>query len=174
MSNVIKFERPPQRPPAPPDDFDTEQALRKCREMLRCLADPLMPDAGHEACVVLLLINLNDLAGRCRAEGRPLDFKEHVQVTDEVKDITDLISKMRNAACHIRSKSRNLGDAPFVFNRIVGYMPNAFDLGEVFAGCDFPDDVAIYYGKYRLYLHRHFGRAVEELSRIFAKQNNGL
>lgn len=116
----------------------------------------------------MLLVNLSDLAAKAKAEGRRLTFSEDVDITEDINDVTDLISKLRNAACHVRSKSRNIGESAFYFNRFFGYFPKIIEKQGVFYGCDFADDVAVYYGQYRFYLKRHASRAVEELSRIFA------
>lgn len=41
-------------------------------------------------------------------------------------------------------------------------------LGENLMGCDYDDDMAIYYGHYRFYLGRHGHRVLYDLKQIFA------
>jgi hypothetical protein len=120
------------------------------------------PPQLHEACFVLLMINLNDLLMKAKKDGRSVSFCDHIESSEKVIDITDLVSKMRNAVCHVNSPLRNVGPAPFSFNRFIG--EGYADNDGITLGCEFPDDVAIYYGQYRIYLQRHIGRAIRELS----------
>jgi hypothetical protein len=164
MADIIKFER--RETPPPSADFDTEQAIEQCVMMVKALEvasfSELYPAYGTH-----LFIHLHDLVQRARVIGREITFTSDVDQTVGVTTVTDLISKLRNAVCHIRSPTRNVNEASFVFNRIFGYIPNAFNMNGVTLGCEYEDDVAIYYGPYRFYLRRHGQRVIEELKIIF-------
>lgn len=164
--NVIPFRR--QAAPPPPADFDTARALNVCDEMLGLIHATMSPTHAA-AYATQLFIHLHDLAQRARTIGRRLTFSHDVDLVEGVNDVTDLISKLRNAVCHIRSPTRNLGEASFVFNRFSGYIPQAIQINDHIAGCDYPDDMALYYGSYRFYVRRHGYRALDELKAIFAR-----
>jgi hypothetical protein len=166
--NVFPFER--RIAPAPPADFDVPGTLARCRAMLSALDGYGLSDEVAEACVVQLLVNLHDLLQRARALGQPLVFNDLVEPLGEVNNITELVAKCRNAACHVWGRRRSEGAAgwhAFRFHRIAGYCPRAFAVEGRMLGCDYHDDVAVYYGHHRLYLKRHAGRALDELERVF-------
>ena len=137
--NVFPFER--RAPPSPPADFDAGQAIRTCRSLMQSLGQYDLSETVYEACVVMLLVNLHDLLQAARATGRPLVFADYIDPREDASNITELVAKCRNAACHVWTRPA--------------------------LGCDYHDDVAIYYGRYRLYLRRHVLRAVEELAVLF-------
>ena len=58
-----------------------------------------------------LMVCLKDLLIKASNEGLRLDFK----VGDKL-DITDLVVKIRDAACHIESKDNLIGNSTFIFN----------------------------------------------------------
>lgn len=165
MGDIIKFERRDSPPPSA--DFDTARAIQQCENMLEELSKlefgELQPVyATH------LFIHLHDLAQRAKAIGQEITFTSDIQQTNGVVNVTDLISKLRNAVCHIRSPTRNIGEGSFVFNRIYGYMPNAFGTKDANYGCDYADDIGVYYGVYRFYLRRHGRRILDDLRVIFS------
>jgi hypothetical protein len=164
--NIVPFER--RAAPPPPEDFDTAMAIETCQEMLEALQRQDVPWKQAAAFATYFLIHLNDLAQRARVLGKPLTFADDVDLVSGIENVTDLISKMRNAICHIRSPSRNINEGTFVFNRVIGYMPNAIMCDGISLGCNYADDVAVYYGQYRFYVRRHGQRAIDELRVIFA------
>ena len=117
-----------------------------------------------QSAVVQTLICLNDLLQKAKDEGHRISFTDHITLEPGVSDVTDLINKCRNAACHIGSKHSNFEYGRFRFNVIVG-RGTGVQIGDVFhAQCEFDDDIAVYYGTFRLYLARHALRAFEEVS----------
>ena len=110
--------------------------------------------ALFESAVTHFLIVLNDLLQAADHDGRRVSFDVGVHKYD-IKDITDLISKCRNVSCHSTSKIRFTQDVCLHFNVVVGKIPNAIRIGDEVLGCDYEDDVAIYWGNIRLYLYRH-------------------
>lgn len=162
-NNVLPFEKRTITPP--PADFDTRNSLETCQQMLTYMNDQPMSQLCHP-CFVLFIINLNDLAGRANALKKRISFTDHLDPIDGINDVTDLISKVRNAVCHIRSPHNKFGEDTFKFTRILGYSPDAMETNAGVMGCDFPDDTAIYHGPYRFYQRRHGQRALDELAKI--------
>ena len=171
--NVFPFER--RAPPSPPADFDAGQAIRTCRSLMQSLGQYDLSETVYEACVVMLLVNLHDLLQAARATGRPLVFADYIDPREDASNITELVAKCRNAACHVWTRPAPAQPAAqpapqsaiYRFYRVAGYCPRATQLHDKVLGCDYHDDVAIYYGRYRLYLRRHVLRAVEELAVLF-------
>lgn len=149
---------------------DIQTSIRKCQELFNSgifssggIANPLF-----EPAVVTLLINLNDLLGKSKKDGKPITFTDHVELTDKIKDVGDLVRECRNAACHIGSGEHLFeGLGKFTFNVIAGLAPSAFDLDGVKLGSDFADDIAIYYGEKRVYLRRHLLAALEAMAKNY-------
>ncbi|MEW5805172.1 MAG: hypothetical protein AB1721_00350 [Patescibacteria group bacterium] len=122
-----------------------------------------------ESAFIEILIRLHDLLQLCDSSGKRITFTDDVDTQNGVNDVTDLVSKLRNAACHVRSGNRRIDTNTFVFNRFIGRVPNGIRMGEVVMGCNYKDDIAFYYGPYRIYLNRHIKRLINEIS---AAQNN--
>lgn len=149
---------------------DIQTSIRKCQDLFNSgvfssagISNPLF-----EPAVVTLLINLNDLLGKSNKDEMRIAFTEHVELTDKIKDVTDLIRECRNAACHIGSGEHLFeGVGKFTFNVISGLSPNAFHMDGISLGCDFADDIAVYYGEKRVYLRRHLLIALESVSKNY-------
>ncbi|HSX00882.1 MAG TPA: hypothetical protein VLF67_01455 [Candidatus Saccharimonas sp.] len=114
---------------------------------------------------------MNSLLQFLRTNDRRVDFTNDVTTSKEVKDITDLVNKVRNAAVHdTTSKDSFLdGNNWFVFNVVQGLVPSAFNINGQVLGCDYEDDIAYYYGNHRVYLKRHIYRLFSELESALAK-----
>ncbi|WP_256344841.1 hypothetical protein [Pseudomonas gingeri] len=149
---------------------DIQTSIRKCQELFSSgvfsstgISNPLF-----EPAVVMLLINLNDLLGKSNKDEMRVVFADHVELTDKIKDVTDLVRECRNAACHIGSGEHLFeGLGKFTFNVISGLSPEAFSLNGVKLGCDFADDIAVYYGEKRVYLGRHLLLALKSVERNY-------
>lgn len=149
---------------------DIQTSIRKCQELFNSgifssagISNPLF-----EPGVITLLINLNDLLGKSSKDGKRVTITDHVEISDKINDVTDLIRECRNAACHIGSGEHLYeGLGKFTFNVISGLSPNAFHLNGVNLGCDFADDIAVYYGEKRVYLRRHLLLALEAVARNY-------
>ena len=94
------------------------RAKRMCANIIdygilspRGVNDPLF-----EAAITQLLIGLNDLLQKAKTDDKRISLVEHVQVTAERQDVTDLIRECRNAACHISTGLHDLGTNKFTFN----------------------------------------------------------
>jgi len=115
----------------------------------------------REPVFISIILKLHDLLQKLSTLGKRINF------TDDIPegDITDLISKVRNAICHLNSPENLLDkerQIKFVFNMIIGKC-NAMAIGEkVKAKSDYDDDIAFYYGSYSLYFKRHIIRALQD------------
>lgn len=99
-----------------------------------------------------------------------ITWHDDVDIIEKVRDITGLVNAIRNAICHADSPKNRLGkNSLFEFNVILGYSPRAFLIGSHTGGCDYQDDTAVYYGKYRIYINRHINRLLLELHGIIEK-----
>lgn len=110
-----------------------------------------------------LMICLHDLLQKCKKSSVPVEFTEAVDITADVSNVTDLVSSIRGAVCHITSKTHQLHDEGGKFTFNVNYGAGTFGLiGCVEIRSDFADDVCFFFGKRRIYLKRHIIRAFEE------------
>jgi hypothetical protein len=143
-----------------------KSSISTCRNLLNRV-DKLDRDL-LEAAYVLLLIHLNDLVGVAAKDGKRIVFIEDVADVEGVEDVTDMITKCRNAAVHIKSPLSNVsGSGTLKFIRVIGKIPNAFVIDGKAIGSDYADDVAIFYGEYRLYVGRNIIRALNEIEAIY-------
>lgn len=119
-----------------------------------------------QSAFIEILIRLNYLLQELDKNDNRLIWSDDVQTSQDIKDITDLVNNLRNAACHSDSQNNYVSNTniKFVFNIFVGKSPNAVKIGEsIFLGNEYQDDVAFYYGDKRIYLRRHIKRLLEEL-----------
>lgn len=151
-------------------DRDVRNALAKCAQIMH---DPVFTGKGShlalESMVALLMITVKDILMRADKDGNRIDFTDDVQtVPGKVSDVTDLICKARCVACHIFSDGLLVDETNrFYFSVINGYCPNAGSINDFKISCDYADDTALYFGRYRVYYRRHLVRAVKELIDIY-------
>ena len=124
------------------------------------------------------MICLNDLLSKIdnvttdSGENFRVAFTDNIElIEDDIGDITDLVSRIRNAACHMSSDIRIVnepevgGVVSFVFNIVEG-KSRIKVINDFVIECEFEDDIAIYYGVLRIYLKRHIHRALDEAKQI--------
>ncbi|MYN06568.1 hypothetical protein [Pseudoduganella aquatica] len=146
---------------------DMESALDKCDRILKTLPPVAAPH--FEAAITLLAINLNDALQKASTDGKRITFSDNIDAEAKVADVTELISKFRNAACHIFSPLTKVDGGKFRFIVIGGKAIGAISISSWDFGSDFEDDVAIYFGRFRVYLVRHIQRAVDELNSAYPR-----
>ncbi|MFK3943947.1 hypothetical protein ACI2KC_20050 [Pseudomonas monteilii] len=149
---------------------DIQSSIRKCQDIFNSgiFSSNNISSPIFEPAVITILINLNDLLGKANKDGVRINFAEEVIQTDKIKDVTDLVRECRNAACHIGSGEHLFeGVGKFTFNVVSGYMPTAFNMNGIQLGCNFADDIAIYYGEKRIYLRRHLLVALEAVTKKY-------
>jgi hypothetical protein len=112
------------------------------------------------------LVRLNYVLQELNSKNNRMTWSDDIQIIHNIKDITDLINYLRNAACHSDSQKNLISNTStkFVFNAFAGKCPNAVKIGEnQILGNDYEDDIAFYYGDKRIYLVRHIKKLLEEL-----------
>ena len=120
-----------------------------------------------ESAFIEAMICLNDLLQKAKNASNAdlrISFTDDVDITKDVKDVTDLVNRIRNAVCHIPSPLHYV--IPYSHKATFGmaygkgklaYMPNDITLES-----SYQDDVAFFFGLYRIYLKRHIIRASNE------------
>ena len=119
-----------------------------------------------EAALALLLINLKDVLGALKTLGHRIDFDDDI---DGGGDITDLVADMRNAICHNGSPLRMFDPAnnnSLSFVVVIGE-GTVMQIGDYVIANPYQDDVAFFYGKFRILLRRQIHRAIREAKRVF-------
>lgn len=110
-----------------------------------------------ESALTEFLIRLNDLLQKCKKSGLPVDFSDDIA---DGSNVTDLVSRLRNAACHMTSDLRLLEDEmPFCFS-IIGPWATSGHGSQITNR--YPDDVLFCYGDEKAYFERHLCRAYRE------------
>lgn len=140
-------------------------ALRTCEGLFR---SPMLTSQAsreeNEAAITLILIYLHDLLRKADKDGTRIAFTEDVRTAPGVSDVSDLISKCRNVACHNgsdgeRLKFENGPDRNFrLFLRIFG-KAHGLSTEEHEIANPYEDDVLFAWGSYQLYLRRNAFRA---------------
>lgn len=148
---------------------DIQSSVSRCADLLNCGVFNSNGTAGvlFESAVTLLLVHLNDLLQKAKLDGKRVDFADDMEITETIADVTDLIRACRNAACHVTSGEHKIDAGKFTFCVTSGYGPRAFVINGQEMGCDYADDIAIYYGKNRVYLRRHLLRSFELVAQIY-------
>lgn len=150
----------------PRDQFEIEHDISRIKAILDTdifaqenMSHPLIPSAFTE-----LIICLNDLLQKSDdlAKSR-VSFTDDIEITAKLKDITDLVSKVRNAVCHIPSGAHQIEntDLIFTFNVIYGEGTLA-QFGAHSFRSEYTDEVCFFFGTNRIYLKRHIIRAFQE------------
>ena len=116
-----------------------------------------------EASFALLMINMKDFLHILRVDGQRISFTDDVP---DGRDVTDLITDMRNAICHIGSADRHFAPGSTLsFGRMSG-QGILVKMGDLELGNPYQDDVAFFYGKHRVFLKRHAHRATQEANAL--------
>lgn len=149
---------------------DIQASIGKCQALFNSgiFSSEQISTPLFESAVTFMLINLNDLVAKANKDGMRIVSTDHIEVADKIKDLTDLIRECRNAASHVGSGENMFeGVGKFTFNVASGFCPRAFNLYGIVLGCDFADDIAIYYGDKRIYLRRHLLFAFETIVGLY-------
>jgi len=119
-----------------------------------------------QSAFIEILVRLNYILQELSKKNNRIIWADDVQTDQNIKDITDLVNNLRNAACHSDSPRNYISNSniKFVFNTFIGKCPNAVKIGDnISLGNEYQDDVAFYYGDKRIYLVRHIKKLLEEL-----------
>jgi hypothetical protein len=147
------------------DRQDAEIVIRRIQALLGSgIFDAT--NSGHvlqESAFVELMICLRDLLHKCEKYARRIAFTDDVLTNAYVKDVTDAVTAVRDACCHIDSFKKLFDDYGNRGSYMVAYgKVNLAKIDDLELKSDYADDTAVFYGKNRLYFKRHIVRAFEE------------
>ena len=144
---------------------DIESSARRIDALVDCgifapenSGNPLVQSA-----LIELVILARDLMAKAKTYAQPVEFEDDVEITERVKNVSDLIKFVRDAMCHLDSENHY-----FEYNRvrisrnIIYGKCNLVALEDAVLGSDYADDVCFLFGPQKLYLNRHIARACRE------------
>jgi hypothetical protein len=147
------------------DQLDCEANIREIEELLSCgIFEPAnSTNILQSSAFIQLMICLRDLLGKTAKHVKRISWVDDVMANEYVADITDAVTAVRDACCHIDSFKRrfDVRGGRGSFNVIYGKGCLA-KIGNVELRSDYEDDIAYFYGKNRLYMNRHIIRAFKE------------
>jgi hypothetical protein len=149
----------------PQDRQDIDADIRRIEELFSSgIFDS--PNSGHvllRSAFVDLMICLRDLLHKCEKYASRVSFTDDVLVNGYVHDVTDLVTTIRDACCHIDSFKRLFDTRGNRGSFLVGYgKVKLLKMGDVELQGDYEDDIAVFFGTNRIYLRRHVVRSFEE------------
>ena len=147
------------------DRQDCEQTIRRIDQLFASgIFEPA--NRGHvllQAAITELMICLRDLLFKAEKHANRIAFTDDVLPNNYVKDITDCVTAVRDAACHINSFKQLFDDQGNRGSFNVAYGKcNFMRIGDVELKSEYEDDFAFFYGANRLYFRRGILRAYEE------------
>ena len=129
-------------------------------------------NVGHplqQSAFIDLMICLRDLVHKTEKYSQRIAFTDDVLTNKYVKDITDAITAVRDACCHIDSFKNLFDDHGNRGSHVVVRGKGTLGIiNDIELKSDYADDIAIFYGKNRLYLKRHIVRAFNEAQKLLA------
>ena len=146
------------------DKFDTEHSINRIVEIIYAgLFDSSNKHIWRQSAFIELMILLRDILQKCEKYSTRVDFTDDVLINGYVKDVTDLITAIRDACCHIDSFKRNFDENGNTGSHNIIYGKGiALNIDGLVLGSDYEDEIAYIYGKNRIYVRRHIIRAFEE------------
>ncbi len=123
-------------------------------------------NAGHllqQSAFIELMICLCDLMHMTEKYAKRIAFTDDILVNSYIKDVTDAITAVRDACCHIDSfdDRGNRGSFMVTYGKW-----NLARIDELEPRSEYDDDIAMFYGKNRLYFKRHIVRAFNEAQEL--------
>ena len=110
-----------------------------------------------------IMIDLRDLVYKSEKHSKRISFSDDIITDSSIKDITDLITYVRNALCHITSPNHKLNsNCVFSYNIFKGKIPNGVCIENIKLNSDYEDDICVFFGSHKIYYHRHIIRAFNE------------
>lgn len=151
------------------DQQDCQSSIDRIQELfssgifnLQSRGNPLQKSAFIE-----LMICLRDLMYKTENHAQRIDFTDDVLTNEYVKDVTDAITAVRDACCHINSFKKRFDDRGNRGSYIIAYGEcNVGTIGDIELKSEYQDDIAVFYGRNRLYFSRHILRAFNEATAL--------
>jgi hypothetical protein len=153
------------------DKQDCKRSIRRINELLSSgiFRPDNQADLLQQSAFIELMICLRDLMHKTDKYSERIAFTDDVLTNEYVKDVTDAITAIRDACCHIDSfkQSFDARGGRLSYMIVVG-RGTLMKIGGVELKSDYDDDIAFYYGKNRLYFQRHIVRAFKEAQKLLA------
>jgi hypothetical protein len=120
--------------------------------------NPLVKSAFIE-----VLICLRDLMAKSEKISSRISFVDDVNITPNVKDVTDLITFVRDALCHPESQKHYIKprEIKASYNILYGKDDDGA-IEHVQLKSEYEDDVCFFFGEQKIYLKRHIIRSLDE------------
>ena len=147
------------------DQQDCERDIRRIEELLSCGIFEARNSGNilQSSAFIELMICLSDLTSKTKKFAKRISFTDDVMTNEYVHDITDAITSIRDACCHINSFKRLFDDRGNRGSFMVIYgKGNLIKIDDLELKSDYGDDIAFFYGKNRLYMNRHIVRTFKE------------
>ena len=124
----------------------------------------------QESVFTEVIIKLNDLLQKLNLLKERISFKDDV----DLGYITDLVSRIRNAVCHMESGEHKLKDQQIKFTFNIAYGKcNLMSVGEKRLTSNYQDDICFFFGENKIYLKRHIVRCIQESGEKIRKLYGG-
>lgn len=153
------------------DKQDSQSAVRRIDELLGSgIFDSSNADHPlQQSAFIDLMICLRDLLHKTEKYAKRISFTDDVLLNGYVKDVTRAITAVRDACCHIDSFKKLFDDRGNRGSFNVAYgKRNFMRIDDLELTSDYDDDVAVFYGRNRLYFRRHIIRAFVEAQQLLA------
>jgi hypothetical protein len=116
-----------------------------------------------------LIICLRDLLYKTEKYAKRISFTDDIIINKFVNDITDAVTAVRDACCHLNSFKNIFDDQGNRGSFVVIYGKDNFaNFGDVEVKSEYEDDIAIFFGENRLYFNRHIVRAFKEATALLS------
>jgi hypothetical protein len=147
------------------DCYDCKRNIRRITELID--SGIFNSDScGHplqQSAFIDLMICMRDLMHKAEKYTKRVNFVDDILVNNYVKDVTDAITAIRDACCHIDSFKKNFDGNRNRGEYLVAYGKcNLMKVNDFEAKGEYEDDVAIFYGRNRIYMRRHILRAFHQ------------
>ncbi len=147
------------------DQQDCESNIRKIEELLNCgIFEPKSSqNILRESAFINLMICLRDLLCKVEKYGQKISFTDDIMQSDYVTDVSDAVRAVRDSCCHIDSFKRHFDDRGNRGSFMVAFGKcNLMKIDDLELKSEYEDDVAVFYGRNRLYFKRHIVRSFNE------------
>jgi hypothetical protein len=147
------------------DRQDCERNIRRITQLIDSGVFNL-GNGGHplqQSAFIDLMICMRDLMHKAEKYTKRVDFADDVLINNYVKDVTDAITAIRDACCHIDSFKKNFDGNGNRGEYMVAYGKcSLLKMDDFEAKGEYADDIAVFYGRNRVYMRRHILRAFHQ------------
>jgi hypothetical protein len=110
-----------------------------------------------------MLVCLRDLMYKSEKYSSRIIFDDGIVKTKGINDVSDTITYVRDALCHLDSDNHYLEDGNVRASYNVIYSKGCLmNIGNSKQASNYKDDVCFFFGQQKIYLKRHIIRALDE------------